>query len=172
MLQNDLIKLRAIEPSEYELIRKWRTSPDVYMSFFEFNPISQKQNNDFYANASARTNEFNFCIETIKERTVIGTISLLNIDYRNRKAELGRVCIGDKNFLHKGYCSSAINLVKEYAFKNLNIRKLYCEVFNSNEKAVNLYKKCGFVQEAVLIKHIFKNGKYEDVAIYSLFNGD
>ena len=44
--------------------------------------------------------------------------------------------------------------------------------FNSNEKAVNLYKKCGFVQEAVLIKHIFKNGKYEDVAIYSLFNGD
>lgn len=170
MLENEKIKLRAIEQEDCEKIRLWRTSSDVYMSFFEFVPLSKQQNSEFYTNAARKTNEYNFCIENKENNKIIGTVSIVNIDYRNRKAELGRVLIGEQSCRNKGFGKIAIDLVIEYAFKNLNIRKLYCEVFDKNEKAKSLYEKCGFIKEAVLKEHVFKAGKYEDVAVYSLFN--
>ena len=166
MLENDVLKLRLIEPEDYETIRNWRTDAQEYNSFFEFRPVTKKQNEMFYEKHS---DEFNFCIVYKKTNEVIGTISIVDLDTRSRKAEMGRILIGDKKYRGQGLMKSAIELVKEYAFKNLNLRKLYCTVFEKNLPAQKTYTSCGFKQEAVLKEHIYKNGKYENVLIFSLF---
>jgi len=166
MLENDTLKLRLVEPEDYELIRNWRTDTQEYNSFFEFRPITKKQNENFYEKHS---DEFNFCIIYQDTNEVIGTISILNIDNRNRNAEMGRVLIGNKKYRGKGLIKIAIELVKEYSFKHLNIRKLYCTVFENNKYAQQAYIACGFEQEANLKEHIFKNGKYENILIFSVF---
>lgn len=167
MLENDIIKLRLIEPEDYELIRSWRTDSDEYDSFFDFQPITKHQNETFYEKHSG---EYNFCIVCKDLNEVIGTISILNIDYRNRKAEMGRVLIGNKKYRGKGLIKLAIELIKEYSFKHLNIRKLYCEVLEYNQYAQKAYVATGFTQEALLKEHIYKNGKYENILIYSIIN--
>ncbi len=63
-------------------------------------------------------------------------------------------------------------LALEFVFESLEMRKLGCEVFVFNQKAISLYKKFGFQQEGYFVKHILKNGQYEDVLSMALFRED
>ena len=94
-------------------------------------------------------------------------ISIIDIDYRNHKCELGRVLIGDKKFRGQGIGSEMVNLLIDYAFNHLNMRKVYCEVFADNTNALHLYKKSGFLVEGTLKSHIYKNGQYKDIVIFA-----
>ena len=67
----------------------------------------------------------------------IGNITLHQIDWRNRHAEIG-IFIGDKNARGKGYASESIKLIAEHAFSRLNLRKLYTGMVKGNEGSKNL----------------------------------
>ncbi len=45
----------------------------------------------------------------------------------------------------------------------LNLHKIYLLVALDNEKAIHLYKKCGFIEEGHLVEEYFMNGRYRDV---------
>lgn len=49
--------------------------------------------------------------------------------------------------------------------ENLNIIRLELCVFRDNYKAINLYKKFGFVEEGIKVKSALKNGEYADEII-------
>lgn len=49
--------------------------------------------------------------------------------------------------------------------ENLNIIRLELCVFRDNCKAINLYKKFGFVEEGIKVKSALKNGEYADEII-------
>lgn len=48
---------------------------------------------------------------------------------------------------------------------HLNLHKIYLYVFESNQRAVNCYKKAGFAIEGKMLEHHFAKGKYEDVLV-------
>jgi RimJ/RimL family protein N-acetyltransferase len=169
MLDNSKIILRAIELDDSELIRKWRFDSDSYDYFFEFIPVSHVQNEMWLKNVLLRNDEVNFIIEERSTKTSIGMISLLNIDPRNQKCEMGRVLIGAPDFRGRGLGKESITLLIEYAFNHLNMQKIYCKVFNDNEKAVSIYEKCGFKEEGMLRRHIYKNGEFKDVKLMALY---
>ena len=54
----------------------------------------------------------------------------------------------------------------------LNIRKISLYVTGNNLKAKNLYKKFGFGEEGVLIKHAYLENDYHDIYIMALFRSD
>ena len=58
----------------------------------------------------------------------------------------------------------------DYAFMNLKIRKLCCEVFSFiNRGVIKLHEKFGFVQEGRFVDHYLKNDKYEDIVCLAKF---
>lgn len=91
----------------------------------------------------------------------IGNITLHQIDWKNRNAEIG-VLIGDKKSWGKGYATEAIRLVTEHAFNRLNIRKLYTGMVKGNEASKRAFEKVGFQVEGILREHFYLNGKYLD----------
>ena len=91
----------------------------------------------------------------------IGNITLHQIDWRNRNAEIG-VLIGDKKSRGKGYATEAIRLVADHAFNKLNLRKLYTGMIKGNEPSKRAFEKVGFKVEGVLREHFYLNGKYLD----------
>lgn len=163
MLTGKNIKLRAIEESDLNKIYEWRFSYENYDYFYEYPIVNKEQNKLWFESTLKNHNEVNFAVESSGQ--LIGIVSLINIDYRNRKAEMGRVLLGETSFRGKGFGNEMINLLLEYAYKHLNLRKIYCEVFEKNTKALDLYKSLGFIQEGILKEHIFKNGKYENIII-------
>lgn len=91
----------------------------------------------------------------------IGNITLHQIDWRNRNAEIG-IFIGDKQSRGKGYATQAISLMAEHAFSKLNLRKLCTGMIEGNEASKKAFEKVGFKVEGALREHFHLNGKYLD----------
>lgn len=171
MLSSDRIQLRAIEESDLQIISVWRSNPEVYEYFYEYLPISARQQKNWYERQLADSSEINLVVSK-SDRSPIGTVSIYNIDRRNRKAEWGRLVIGDVSARTGGVGAEVEVLVLEYCFEHLNLHKLYCEVLSSNVKVVSLHKKFGFSEEGVLRSHVFKSGTYEDVVVMSMLEDE
>ncbi len=101
----------------------------------------------------------------------IGTCALMNVDTRNRHAELS-IVIGEKDYWSKGYGTGIMEKLLDWGFEGLNLRKLYLHVFDFNERAINLYEKFGFQKEGTLKEMLYRNGEYRDVYAYGLFKED
>lgn len=167
MLNSEKIKLRYFETKDFDEILKIRSSTEAYEFFFEYEPFNSKQQQTWWEQSYQKNNEKNFIIAD-NEDNFLGTISLVNIDMRSKKAELGRFFISKEN-RGNHFGNISITLLLEYAFEHLNMNKIYLEVFAYNKQAIHLYEQIGFESEGLLQKHVFKNGKYCDVAIYAIF---
>ena len=101
-------------------------------------------------------------------QTHIGNIKLDKFDWVSRTCELG-LLIGNKNYWGKGIGYEVCKLTIEYAFSDLNMRKVLLAVYENNPAAISLYNKLGFVQEGCLRQQIFEGGSYYDKIYMGLF---
>ena len=112
-------------------------------------------------------NEVLYLIQTLGDSKVIGHVGLYNIDFRVRKAEFAILIAGEDN-QGKGYGSLCTKFMIDYAFDELNIRKINLSLLSENKRAVSMYNKIGFLQEGILRNDQYKNGKYHDVILMAL----
>ncbi|MBS4044482.1 MAG: GNAT family N-acetyltransferase [Chitinophagaceae bacterium] len=97
----------------------------------------------------------------------IGGIGVhLQSDIYCKNAELGYWLA--EEYWGKGYITTAILLMINYAFDNFDIERIYAKPFGSNKGSKRVLEKTGFVLEAHLSKTIFKNNVYEDELIYAV----
>ncbi len=99
----------------------------------------------------------------------IGNIKIDPINIRHSYGEYG-ILMGDRGEWGKGYAKEASISVINYCFEHLSLRKINLGVVENNFSAVNLYKKIGFIQEGLFIKHGFYNGSYNNVVRMAIFN--
>lgn len=96
------------------------------------------------------------------EKQIVGVISLDNIDFLNRKADLS-IIIGEKKFLGKGVGTEAVTLLLGHAFGKLSLHKIGLGVLSKHTAAIHSYEKAGFVIEGILKDEILLDGQYHDV---------
>ncbi|MBL0059167.1 MAG: GNAT family N-acetyltransferase [Elusimicrobia bacterium] len=94
-----------------------------------------------------------------KSKRHIGNITLNDIQWKDRRAEVG-VLIGEKPFRGKGYGREAIELIVEHAFGWLNLHKLSCGMVEGNEASRRAFMRIGFKEEGFLRRHVFVDGSY------------
>lgn len=102
----------------------------------------------------------NFAIEA--DGQIIGICGLFGLDPTHRACELG-ITIGDKAYWGRGYGREAIGLLLDYAFRLLNVHRVYLRVHGRNERGIRTYRACGFVEEGRLRRHVWSNGAYDDL---------
>ncbi|MCG6135001.1 MAG: GNAT family N-acetyltransferase [Nostoc sp. LLA-1] len=165
-METQLIFLRSLETKDAEKIHKWHNSPELYTSLLNpFRWVSLAVVEDWLCNKqSYLSNEINLAICLTSDLQHIGNIYLRNIDWTSRNGELN-IFIGEPEERSKGYGKAAINLLLNYAFQNLGLLRVYLYVMASNIPAIKTYEKCGFITEGKLSRHIFKDGKFQDVLV-------
>ncbi len=101
----------------------------------------------------------------------VGLIGLLQIDRENSKAEY-YITIGEHSFKRKGIATKATRAILDYAFKKLELHKVYLTVDARNEYAIRLYEKVGFMQEGYFVDDLFHpiNSEFIDRKRYALIN--
>jgi RimJ/RimL family protein N-acetyltransferase len=77
----------------------------------------------------------------------VGTITLYNRSADGREAEWGRLVV-DPEHQGRGYAGRALALLIAHA-RALGVRRLRCEVLESNAMAAGLYRRAGFVPTGV-----------------------
>ena len=97
-----------------------------------------------------------FLVIRLKENNKhIGNIKIDKINYIHRNCEYG-IMMGDKTEWGKGYAKEASIAIINYAFEELGLNKVNLGVIDSNDVAVKLYEKIGFVVEGVLKQNFYE----------------
>ena len=99
-----------------------------------------------------------------------GTIGLLEIDKKNKKAEY-YICV-DSSFAGKGIGPVATRSLLGYAFNDMGLNKVYLYTEEDNKKAQHLFEKVGFKKEGLLKDDMIFNGKAIARYAYGLCKDD
>ena len=164
------IYLTSIEHENLETIRIARNDPLNRQYFREYREISKTAQEEWFKKNLQDTSQINFEIHNFKTGELVGTCSFNHIKMINLTAEFGILIFAEHQ--NKGYGKDALHTLLSYGFQDLNLHKIWAEVYSNNDNALEMYKKCGFEVEGKLKKHIYKNGNYIDLNIIGLLKED
>lgn len=162
--------LTSVQPGAIEKLRHWRNNPETRKYFRTSREISKPQQENWYKRSQTNQSQFDFEIHDMESGKLVGHTGLYYVDWISRKAEFS-IYIGDMDFRGKGIGSDALRTLIKYGFEEINLNKIWCEVY-SNNAAVNIYRKIGFIDEGVLRQNAFKNGEYVDGLVLSLLKAE
>jgi hypothetical protein len=91
-----------------------------------------------------------------------------NVDYINRSALL-QVSIASPEQVN---IDQMMNEALSYAFKTIQLNKVYGYICTDNIKELNMMENKGFVSEAVIHNHVYWNGQLRDRTVLSLLHRD
>ena len=101
---------------------------------------------------------------------LIGTIYFLNLDDRNKSAELSYVL--NEKFEGHGYATEAAIKLRDIFFTELEGERLYARHTFDNLKSMNLMARIGMKIEGTLRKSYCFHGRQVDLAIWSMTRDD
>ena len=108
----------------------------------------------------------NLVVADRESRRYLGQCSLTKVDQTARNAELSVVIAPDS--AGRGYGREAVGLLLEYAFRQMNLNRVFLRVYAENERAVRCYRACGFREEGREREQVYFDGHYGDVLIMGI----
>lgn len=182
MLIGNKVILEEISPEDIEQMRVWRNDISLRRFFREYKDITKDQQQKWYnsrgnnsdpSHVYFKVTEYSSTIEKENvdhstKRLLVGCCGLHYIDWRNRSAEFG-VFLGTSRGGGKG--KEALELLFDYGFKELNLHRIWAEVYDFNN-ALNLYTKIGFRQEGLKRDAQFCEGRYTNSHMISMLDNE
>ena len=173
MIKGRLVGLRAVEKEDLPLLRDWRNIPEFRRNFREVRELGlANQEKWFERSCVSNPNDFMFTIIDLETKEPIGAAGLLYINWIIRSADFS-FYIGKNNWYidQDGYAKEAAQLLIEYGFKNLNLHKIWMELYEFDNIKIDFFtKEFDFKQDGILRDNCFEDGKYWDSIIISLIN--
>lgn len=171
MLTGDRIKLRALEPSDTNLLYKWENDSSVWHVSNTLTPFSKDVISQYLLSAHLdiyTTKQLRLIIET-ENNNPIGCIDLFEFNPLHLRAGIGILISAAEN-RRKGYASEALEILIRYAFSTLNLNQLYCHIGVENVSSVSLFKKFGFDIVGTKKKWVNAGKTWSDVHFLQLLN--
>ncbi|MDF2802132.1 MAG: GCN5-related N-acetyltransferase [Anaerocolumna sp.] len=165
-----IMQVRELKKKDAILMEEWMKNEDISNSFqYEFTKTSIEKCEKFIVRAQRDVKSLHLAIVDDNDE-YMGTVSLKNIDFINRKSEyaivLRKVAIGN------GYAKIATDIILYIAFKILNLHKVYLNVFEDNLRANKFYEKYGFISEGKFADSLIVRGNYKSINWYSILKLD
>ena len=115
-----------------------------------------------------------FSIINLKDNKIIGACGLLYINWVIRSVDFS-FYIGEKNeyISNSDISMESVKLLIDYGFKNLNLNKIWMELYEFDNLKINFFtKKFDLKKDAVLRDNCFEDGKLHNSFIISLLYRD
>lgn len=106
-----------------------------------------------------------------KDGVPIGNFGLMHISAHSRHAEVG-AGIGEPDYWGGGFGSDAMLLICEYAFKWLDLHRLWLLTSGRNLRAQRQVEKCGWTLEGRRRDLEYLDGQYSDFVFYGLLQSE
>lgn len=174
MLIGKSVNLRALSESDLPRLQHWRNNEEFRKFFREFKELTlQHQKNWFERFVVNDDRTLMFGIEDSTTGELLGVCGLCYINYIHRYADLS-LYIGKDNIYidpeEGGFAWDTMQLLCEYAFDRLNLHKIWCEIYEFDEKKHKLFENFGLHRDGVLRDNYFYDGKYQNSHIFSILD--
>lgn len=142
----DKCTLRALEPSDLELLYLWENDTEVWRVSGSCAPVSrerlqhfiEEQSYDIYA-----TRQMRLIIES--DGVAIGSLDIVEFDPQNSRFGIGILIYAAEN-RRMGFARSAIEAIKEYGRTTLFVNQIWASVAEDNKPSIELFRSCNFEQ--------------------------
>ncbi|UTW65540.1 GNAT family N-acetyltransferase [bacterium SCSIO 12643] len=163
-----MVKLRALEPSDLDILYSWENDDRVWFSSSNTRPVSKQtlqffidSINDIYTDKQVR-----LVIE--HENTPVGCVDLFDFEPLHQRAGVGIMI--DENHEGKSLAHEALKELQNYAFNQLGLHQLYCNVSQNNERSIHLFNRSGFMHTATRKEWVKEGKNWYDQFIFQCFN--
>jgi RimJ/RimL family protein N-acetyltransferase len=175
MLVGNRVHLRAIERRDIPSFVRWLNDREVTDTLLIHSPLSHAAEEGWFERYLASDPEESeiLGIEILvgNDWIHVGNTGLHNIERVHRAAEFG-IFIGEKQYWGQGFGREATRLMLKHGFEDLNLNRIYLQVYQTNPRAIKAYEAAGFVHEGVMRQAVFKNVRYIDVLLMSVLHED
>lgn len=173
MIQGEKVYLKSIESEDLNQLMEWRNSPYLRRYFREYREINLAMQQNWYNKIIEDKNSLMFSIFESGTDKLIGCCGLCYINWVHRYAELS-IYIGVDNIYidESGSAKETCRLLFNYGFNELNLHKIWSEIYEFDLKKKELYESLGFSQDGVLRDNYFHEGKWWHSIVLSLLSSE
>jgi RimJ/RimL family protein N-acetyltransferase len=161
--------LAPLKKEHLPQLLEWRNRADIRLRCREYRLLTEWHQEQWWERIHSDPSILMFGLE-LDNHYLAGVGGLTSIHWVNRDAEIS-LYIGiddiDDNYL---YYDAAVELLCEEAFWELNLHRVWAEVYSFYEFGQMLFKVKGFRQEGVLRKRVWNplEKEWSDSLIYAL----
>jgi diamine N-acetyltransferase len=169
MLESKRIILRALEPSDADLLYKWENNTQIWHVSNTQMPYSK----DYlikYINAVSdiyTDKQLRLVIIDKANNVALGFVDLFDVDFNHQRAGVG-ILVADEKTRRNGFANESIKLIIDYAFTVLNLQQLFCNILKSNQPSISLFLKNKFTHAGCKKKWIRTASGFEDELMLQL----
>ncbi|MDC6389552.1 GNAT family N-acetyltransferase [Maribacter sp. PR1] len=170
-LQGKIIKLRALEKEDLDFLFALENNPSVWEISGTITPYSRDVLTLYLDNAHRDiydVKQLRLVICT-QDDEAIGLVDLFDFDPKNRRAGIG-IIINEEGNRNSGAGTESLQILCQYAFSTLQLRQLYANILEGNERSLHLFKKLGFELVGTKKDWIFNEGRYKNELLFQKIN--
>ncbi len=180
---NPAVLLRPVIDADSDLLFGWINDHDLVVFNAPFREVSRPEHDAWFSRIQSRNDVAFFMIEDTESGKAIGSCQLLNIHSVHRSAEL-QIRIGSTTSQNRGSGSEAVrqliaygfsklelHRIAAYGFSKLELHRIALHVFATNQRAIRVYEKNGFVREGLLRQAACIDGQWLDVVCMARVRG-
>jgi diamine N-acetyltransferase len=171
MLENSILKLRALEPEDIDWLYKWENDAKLWHLSNTTKPFSRYVLEQYILNSHLDICEYKqlrlmIVLKKGKKEITIGCIDIFDFDSINLRAGVGLFIT--EEYRGKGIASQAIDLLVNYSKNMLHLHQLYCTITQDNESSIKAFEKAGFTKSGNRFHWVRKEDKWLDENFYQL----
>ncbi len=161
----NLVRLAAIDLEEIAIMVFRQSRDSEFLRLGESgpcHPLTKATVKKWYEKDLENDRMIVFAIRTLADDRLIGDVGLGVFFWNHGDTFIG-IGIGEREFWGKGYGSDAMKLALDYAFTELNMRRVTLNVFEYNPRAIRCYEKLGFRHEGRVRQYLNREGQRWDL---------
>lgn len=166
------VMLRAIEREDLEQLHKWSNDPEIWhlLGGWHF-PSNKNDQEKWFLKLSTNSLNQRFAI-SVKDVGFIGTVSLVDIDWKNKHAFHGML-LGKLEMRGSGFGTDSIMATMRYAFEEMGLERLDGTIIEYNEISLKVYcNKCGWKVEGRQKNWYFRKNRFWDRILLGITRKD
>ncbi len=157
-----MTKLKVFSEKDIDSLISWIDSEELCLQWagpgYTF-PLTRAQLLDTINEASEDDSLKVFSVYDYESDEIVGHIQL-RIDKLNDSARIGKVLIGNKKYLNRGYGTDLIKKILKKGFTEFKLHRIDLGVFDFNIGAIKSYTKAGFKEEGTFRDYRKYNDEY------------
>lgn len=167
MLMGKKVGLRAIEKYDLPQLLYWRNQPEYRRYFREYRELNMTNQEAWFERCVIQDNStIMFAIVDVHTDELLGACGLCYIDWINRNADFSIYIGKDEVYIDDVYAIEAAQLMMKYGFEELNLHKLWAEIYSFDEKKKVMFDKLGFSLEGCHKETHWTEGQWCDSLFY------